>query len=250
MIPAAVMVKLATLGLSTAHAEAVAAMLSDVEAATKVEAGAAIEQRRSADRERKARQRHGKSRDITGQDVTDRDTVSPKKETSPTPPKEKITPSTVSEARASSTETRAGFDAFWSIFPNKVGKRDAEKAFSTAVKRSDLDAILAGVQRYAAKTDDRPWCNPATFLNQDRWADQPAAVQQHQRSTAPPGRSVSDVLGDIKAGRLEVPSILDMIKSKTDEHPGPTIDASFERPDIGSAGRSNQLYAFPSRGRS
>jgi hypothetical protein len=210
------------------------------------------DRRRAYDRDRKAAKKL--STGIPPESTESADRVSPKKETSPTPPKEKTTPSTVSEARASSTETRAGFSDFWAMFPNKVGKRDAEKAFATAVKRAGLDDILAGVERYAAKTDDRPWCNPATFLNQDRWGDQPAAVARLGKpTTAPPQRTVSDVLGDIKSGRLEVPSILDLIKGKTDEppeHSGPTIDAGFERSDFGSPGRSNQLYAFPSGRRS
>ena len=34
------------------------------------------------------------------------------------------------------------------------------------VRHRDLaDALMAALLRYAAKTDDRPWCNPATWLN-------------------------------------------------------------------------------------
>jgi len=163
-------------------------MLSDVEAATKLESNAAIEARRANDRERKERQRHGTSRDITGQDVTSRDKVSPKKETSPTPPKEKTTPSNFP-----STGARE-FAEFWSLFPNKVGKRDAEKVFASALQRASFEAIMTGLRRYVAKTDDRPWCNPATFLNQDRWADQPAAPVPPRQSTAPPKpKTIGDV---------------------------------------------------------
>lgn len=85
-----------------------------------------------------------------------------------------------------------GFDQFWAIYPNRVGKRDAEKSFVKAVKRADLQIILDGLSRYVAKTDDRPWCNPATWLNQDRWEDAPAAVPQ--RSVSPPqGRRMNAV---------------------------------------------------------
>lgn len=70
MIPAEVMTRLATLGLEPEHARAVAEMLSAVETATKAEGDAAIEARRANDRERKARQRHVNSRDVTGQDGT------------------------------------------------------------------------------------------------------------------------------------------------------------------------------------
>lgn len=190
---------------------------------------------------RQARYRARKASQVTESDVTSvtvTDTVSPKKETSPTPPKEKTTPSTFSEANASSNETRAGFADFWSLFPNKVGKRDAEKAFAAAVKRDTLDAILAGVRRYASKTDDRPWCNPATFLNQDRWADQPAAmVQQHQRSTAPPpGQDFNSILDAMQG------------KQNVQQHSGSTIETSFERRDRGGSSDIVQLHAFSARG--
>jgi hypothetical protein len=35
--------------------------------------------------------------------------------------------------------------------------------------------------RYAAKTDDRPWCNPETWINQGRWEDRPASVSRIPR---------------------------------------------------------------------
>ena len=72
------------------------------------------------------------------------------------------------------------------IFPNRVGRRAAEKAFVKARKRADLAAIMSGLRRYALKTDDRPWCNPATFLNQDRLEDEPVDVAPQRRATAPP----------------------------------------------------------------
>lgn len=80
------------------------------------------------------------------------------------------------------------FDAFWIEYPNKVGKDAARKAFALAAKRAPQAEIMDGLRRYVGKTDDRPWCNPATFLNQGRWADQPATVAPQQRSHAPPER--------------------------------------------------------------
>lgn len=68
-----------------------------------------------------------------------------------------------------------GFARFWSVWPNKVGKPAAEKAFKRVA--GEVEDILAGVERYVAtKPPDRPWLNPATFLNQRRWEDQPAPV--------------------------------------------------------------------------
>ena len=140
----------------------------------------ALERRRANDRERQERRRHVKSREVTV-NASSHAGVARGLDNLPT---KKITGQ--EERKEESALTRE-FSDFWSVFPNKVGKRDAEKAFANARRRADLPAILAGVERYAAKTDDRPWCNPATFLNQDRWADQPAAAPQ-QRGGAPPFR--------------------------------------------------------------
>lgn len=104
----------------------------------------------------------------------------------------------------------AGFEDFWSVYPNKVGKREAEKAFAKAIKRADLETILAGLRAYVAKTDDRPWCNPATWLNQDRWEDRPATVIPIPRqATAPPGRreNAADALRAMRAEYRHEPEI-------------------------------------------
>jgi hypothetical protein len=66
------------------------------------------------------------------------------------------------------------FDRFWLYYPHKVGKRAAAAAFRRASARAPPAEIEAGLQRYLVeKPDDRPWCNPSTWLNQDRWLDQP-----------------------------------------------------------------------------
>jgi FMN phosphatase YigB (HAD superfamily) len=67
---------------------------------------------------------------------------------------------------------------FWEAWPNKVGKPAAVKALASARKRgAAFGAIMDGVRNYIRdKPPDRPWLNPATFLNQNRWEDQPAQV--------------------------------------------------------------------------
>jgi hypothetical protein len=156
----------------------------------------------NAERQARFRERHRASQsnegNVTGVTVT-HTPPSPKKEKSPhTPLKEKTTPSPTHPsvgARASD------FEQLWSIYPNKVGKRKAADAFSGARKRADFETIMAGLHRYIAKTDDRPWCNPATWLNQDRWADDPAApIAAQPRSQAPPRRgkeTVVDAMNEI-----------------------------------------------------
>jgi uncharacterized protein YdaU (DUF1376 family) len=85
-------------------------------------------------------------------------------------------PDTITRSSSSlrSEHKPAGFNEFWAMYPNKVGKPDAERKFAKALAKTDLETLMAGLRRYVAKTDDRPWCNPSTWLNQERWADQPA----------------------------------------------------------------------------
>jgi hypothetical protein len=72
--------------------------------------------------------------------------------------------------------------AFWKLWPHKVGKPAALKALRSALKRATIAEILEGVGNYIRdKPPDRHWLNPATFLNQSRWEDQPATVSPHAK---------------------------------------------------------------------
>lgn len=70
------------------------------------------------------------------------------------------------------------FDQFWSLYPNKVGKKAARKKFDIALKAIDFETLMVALRAYVSKTDDRPWCNPETWLNQGRWDDEPAQQQR------------------------------------------------------------------------
>lgn len=93
-----------------------------------------------------------------------------------------LEPPVVSSARGAPE-----FEQFWALYPNKVGKRAAEKAFIAARKRVEVDRLMSGLATYVNKSDDRPWCNPATWLNQDRWEDRPAQrpAQAHHPNRPP-----------------------------------------------------------------
>lgn len=88
--------------------------------------------------------------------------------------------------RADALSPPDAFEQFWDLYPNKVGKPKARTAFEKAVtnRRATFQVIMAGLHVYVVKTDDRPWCNPATWLNQDRWEDSPANVIPHPRRGA------------------------------------------------------------------
>jgi uncharacterized protein YdaU (DUF1376 family) len=88
--------------------------------------------------------------------------------------KEDNTSSLRSDVTRARRASPPGFDEFWMQYPNKIGKGAALKAYTSARSRADQQTIMVGLAKYAAKADDRPWCNPATWLNQDRWLDDPA----------------------------------------------------------------------------
>lgn len=111
----------------------------------------------------------------------------------PTSPDHSPTPAPVMEGKVEEgkEETRVPalsvdpneFNIFWEAWPNKVGKPAAVKALASARKRGGMfGEIMDGVRNYIRdKPPDRPWLNPATFLNQNRWEDQPATVNIHAK---------------------------------------------------------------------
>jgi hypothetical protein len=68
----------------------------------------------------------------------------------------------------------AHFDEFWNVYPRKVSKRAALKAFESALARATHDEILAGAIRFANDPNLPPAefiPYPTTWLNGDRWGD-------------------------------------------------------------------------------
>ena len=69
----------------------------------------------------------------------------------------------------------AAFDDFWGIYPRKVAKDAARKAWASAIKRADVQDILAGAKRYRDDPNREAefTAHPSTWLNQGRWGDEP-----------------------------------------------------------------------------
>lgn len=102
-----------------------------------------------------------------------------KRNVSETPPDTEAETDTEVEKKETREDALSpGFEQFWRAWPNKVGKPAAAKAWAGATKRgAGFNAIMNGVENYIRdKPPDRSWLNPATFLNQNRWEDQPAQV--------------------------------------------------------------------------
>jgi hypothetical protein len=65
------------------------------------------------------------------------------------------------------------FDQFWQAYPRRQGKGQAVRAFKAALGKTDLQTILAGIERYKKhKPDYADWAMPATWLNGERWLDE------------------------------------------------------------------------------
>jgi len=76
-----------------------------------------------------------------------------------------------------SLSVAAAFDEFWQRYPHKMGKGAAHRSFVRIAKSKKVhfSEIMAGLDRYIRdKPQDLNWCYPATWLNQERWCDQPA----------------------------------------------------------------------------
>ena len=88
------------------------------------------------------------------------------------------------------------FSEFWSVYPRKVAKADARKAFKTALKQADVDDIIAGARRLR---DDPnlpekkfiPY--PGKWLRAEQWEDEPLPATSDAWST-PKGYDPADWL--------------------------------------------------------
>ena len=124
------------------------------------------------------------------------------------PPPNKSSGRTIQDHNTSNNNTtRAcarGFDRFWAAYPRKVGKGAAERSFERI--RPDaalLDGMLRAIEtQRQSDTWQRGYIpNPATWLNQRRWEDEPdgmtAPAAQQTPHSPPPPTPVLDPGGDI-----------------------------------------------------
>jgi hypothetical protein len=97
-----------------------------------------------------------------------------------TPFPDKTTPTS---NRHEPSTLEADFAKFWTAYPKKVAKKEAQAVFGKLMARRDapaLGVLLDAVAKYAASLSDlRYCCYPARFLRQERWLDgeQPPAVR-------------------------------------------------------------------------
>lgn len=69
------------------------------------------------------------------------------------------------------------FAEWWEAVPLKKAKGAAQRAYRTALKLASPAELLAGIRRYAAEVagrEQRYIAHPASWLNAQRWLDEPA----------------------------------------------------------------------------
>ena len=84
----------------------------------------------------------------------------------------------------------AEFARFWSSYPRKAGKKAAEKAFSRAMKQTDLATLLGALEKHKqtqqwTKDGGQFIPHPATWLNQERWNDELAVTETEPKTELP-----------------------------------------------------------------
>ena len=93
----------------------------------------------------------------------------------PRSPKPSIEPSTAPYISSKDDEVNYYFDQLWEMYPRKVGKGQARKAYVAASKKIDFFDLLPKLEAYVATLDgkDKQYMpHLATWLNGERWADE------------------------------------------------------------------------------
>ena len=73
-----------------------------------------------------------------------------------------------------STDVDDAFEQWWKLYPRKVGKGQAKRAFRSSLKKTDLESLKAAITGQADHLMRRgpEFCPyPATWLNGERWLD-------------------------------------------------------------------------------
>ena len=89
------------------------------------------------------------------------------------------------------TDTNQQFEDFWSLYPRKIGRRTAEKAFGRALKRADFSEIMGGLTCQVKAwrqtgTDPKYIPHASTWLNRDGWLDELAPTVDGRSKMASP----------------------------------------------------------------
>lgn len=95
-----------------------------------------------------------------------------------------------------------GFGQWYSLYPKKVGRGEAVKAYVKATRRGASDEdILAGLLRYQFNSDPHFHPLPATWLNKCRWENELGTLPPNTERRRDPRREAADAILGISGCR-------------------------------------------------
>lgn len=155
-----------------------------------------LEARREAQRERMRRAR-AQGGNVRKNSARSEDEVTP---TRPDPTRPTTdTPSRKRDAKPASEQAGDDFARFWELYPHKVGKQAAAKAWTKALQHAEVPAVAAGLRnaldvwtaegrvregRVVGRDHFVP--HPSTWLSEGRWEDEQTALPAEVPTVRPP----------------------------------------------------------------
>lgn len=65
------------------------------------------------------------------------------------------------------------FECWWKMYPRRIAKANARKAFDKAIRKTSMEELLNGITAYVAhKPSYCDYAHPASWLNSERWLDE------------------------------------------------------------------------------
>lgn len=123
------------------------------------------------------------------------------------------------ERKVNKKETPPQFEEFWNVYPKKVSRQDAIKAWNGKIVKAGIEPadIIMAASNYRTYVEDRGTelqyiLYPSTFINGERWKDYsdisnmaPTNVRQfpNRQQTTPRGKPIIPVMQDKPSERKQ-----------------------------------------------
>ena len=91
-------------------------------------------------------------------------------------------------------------ERFWPAYQSKVKKPAALTAYRKARKKASTDQIMSGLDTYnRTKPDWQQWAHPTSWLNQERWNDEPSAPPTPTKQASGMVRGMAEAIVEVRS---------------------------------------------------